>query len=519
MEIGPSDHMKKWFSELKSNDRIFAVFIFVLFIAASVFTLFYMGVDSFHHDELYSIGFFSKNNSFSDMMRIFLTDEVTNPPLYYIFMYFWYRIVPSTETWLLIPNYFIFLTGLLALSGIVMKYTGKISCVFILFVIAWINAYTFGFMIFNLRAYCLLFMFSSLVISLYDRSLQDQSYKNSVIFGLLLFCMCFTHYYGILVSTGYGLLDLYLVIKHRKDLKKSLLPYVVLLFLISPYLIIAFINRKKQLSQFWGMLPSPLRVIKTIAQFFGNEYLFIVFVLMAGICFLVFLKSGFPLERSSFWKSNRNLLYIACVWVSFFTFMVSYIYSYWINPGGGIYVEQYFISVKPLFLLIFSFLCGYITDMVSLRLNSGKTFFFTILLSLLILFLALFGGNKWYKRHLFKIPTTRNLADHISADLSGHPDNTAAIYIYQAGESQWNVGKYPASGLKEFYLDPKDINIPILLYNDDFTGYDRVYVWYEIFNMFDENVPSVDPVLETMEGYHLSEDPLNTGIWTFEKDQ
>lgn len=506
------------FSKTKTSDYIYVFMIAALVAAASVFTVFYMGADCFRHDELYSISFFSKSNSLGDMLRIFITDEVTNPPLYYIFMYYWYRIVPPSETWLLLPNYFFFLTGLTSLGWIVLKYTEKLSCIFVLTAITWINAYTFCFMIFNLRAYCLLFMFSSLAVFQYCRALHSYSYKNRLILGLLFFCMCFTHYYGILVAAGYGLFDLFLVITKRKPLLKSLISYLILIVLISPYLLIAFMNRQKKLSQFWGRLPSPLRVIKTIAQFFGNEYLFIVFMLMAGI-WLIFMIRWKMIPPLPAWEDNgHDLLYAVIIWVGSFTFAVSYIYSYWINPNGGIYVEQYFISVKPLFLLLFCFLFSFTINRISEYLDSKISLCFALSASVIILLLAIFGGSKWYDRHLFKIPSTRNLADYIKNDQDNNSFSKAAIYVYNPVSSQWNVPKYPVMGLKEFYLDPLGIDIPILISKDEIPDYDKIYFWYEMFCKFDDNIPSIEPAYEIMKDFHLADNPETTGMWVFERN-
>lgn len=431
----------------KQINRLFFVLNIILIVVLSIFTIAYMGVDSFHHDELYSIAFFSKTNSLKDMLWIFLTDEVTNPPLYYIFMYFWYRLVPSTEIWLLIPNYFFFITGLFSLSFLVYRYTQKMACVFFLTIITWINAYTFGFMLYNLRAYCLLFMLSSLIVYVYDLVIRKSCFRYRILLGFLFFTMCFTHYYGIIVAAGYAVFDLFLVIKKKQSLLNTLISYIVLSVLLCPYLAIAFTHRKKNLSEFWGMLPSPLRVIKTIAQFFGNEYLFIIFSMV--IVLWLFYNYG---TLRSFTLNSENLIYLTCLFVGFFTFTVSYVYSFFINPHGGIYVEQYFISVKPLFLLLFSFLWNFCINKFLNRTNKNTEIYIYIISSLIILLIAVYGGKKWFNRHLFKTPTTRNMAEYIKKDIESHPDNTAAVYVYQTTKSQWHDSKYPIQGYREFYL-------------------------------------------------------------------
>ncbi len=52
----------------------------------------------------------------------------------------------------------------------------------------------------------------------------------------------------------------------------------------------------------------------------------------------------------------------------------------------------------------------------------------------------------------------------------------------------------------------------------DYTKFDRIYLWYEMFNMFDDNVPAKAPAEELMHGYVPADDPNGTGMWLFLKE-
>ena len=111
---------------------IYKLLIFLFAIVMSSITIINYKSHSFMYDELYTLSFVSKKISFADMMKIFMTDEVTNPPLYNIFLYYWYRIVPASEIWLLIPNLVFFLIGILSFLFLTFSlfflFTSFISC-------------------------------------------------------------------------------------------------------------------------------------------------------------------------------------------------------------------------------------------------------------------------------------------------------------------------------------------------------------------------------------------------------
>jgi uncharacterized membrane protein len=157
------------------------ILIACMVVGALVFSLFEMNAHSFKGDELYTLGFIGTKISFNDMIKIFITDEVTNPPLYDIFMYFWYRMVPKTEFWLLIPSFTFFLIGLIVMCKLVWNFTGSFSAVFLVICLGWINPFSFGYLILNLRSYAMLFMFSSLVLYWYFSVFKLDNIKNRLI--------------------------------------------------------------------------------------------------------------------------------------------------------------------------------------------------------------------------------------------------------------------------------------------------------------------------------------------------
>lgn len=113
----------------ESNNRLIHIAVIIyaaLVILFSVIFIVFASSQGFWSDELFNIGVISHDKSFADMLYIYITDEVTNPPLYTIFLYFWYRIVPYGEVYLLFPNVIFWLIGTMILMRLMYYLTDDI---------------------------------------------------------------------------------------------------------------------------------------------------------------------------------------------------------------------------------------------------------------------------------------------------------------------------------------------------------------------------------------------------------
>ena len=451
----------------KQKNFSFSFTIFLL-LCVSIFTLCYMGVDSFVGDELVTLGFIRYDNSFRDLIHIFLTDEVTNPPLYDIFLYFWYRIVPHNEWWLLLPNVVFFVVGLVSLLGLALKKTMlPFSCIVII-TIGYINPYTFGYLLYDLRSYSMLFMFSSLTFCYFFYMLEHESLHTRLLYGLILVFMCYTHYFGAITMAFYALLDLFLSIKSKKKLS-WLVPYILVFCTLFPYLLMVFVNAGSRLGSFWPKNPEIKDILITFAQLSGNEFIFAV-LLIAGICYfcsIVLNKKSIPFEM-------LTALYLIAS-----TVICIFVYSKFINPASSLYVNHYFTAIKPQFLFVCAYIISYLLETIIQKYNlTVKNHFLSIelVLCITLLLASTFLSAKWYDRQLFRTPFTRYMAKAIKHDIeTGTDAKEIAVYGYS--------GHY-ANGYADFYLsddDQKGVSFFSSIEKIQ-NDYSKIYVFHDIYN-------------------------------------
>ncbi len=443
----------------------FAIF---LLLCASLFTLCYMGVDSFDGDELVTLGFIRYDNSFRDLIHIFLTDEVTNPPLYDIFQYFWYRIVPHNEWWLLLPNVVFFIVGLVSLIFFTSKKTKFFFSCMVIITIGYINPYSFGYLLYDLRSYSMLFMFASLVFCYFFYMLEHESIKTRLLYGLLLIFMCYTHYFGAITMAFYALMDLALSIRSKKRLF-WLVPYILVFCSLFPYLLMVFLNAGSRLGSFWPKTPGIKDILVTFAQLSGNEFIFAA-LLIAGICYvasIIVSRKAIPFEV------------ITALYLIASTVICVFAYSKYINPASSLYVNHYFTAIKPQFLFVCAYIISYLFETIIQKYNlTVKNHFLAIelILCLTLLLSSTLLSAKWYNRQLFRTPFTRDMADAIKHDIeTGTNAKEIAVYGYS--------GHY-ANGYTDFYL-PDENHKNVSFFNNIENiqnNYSKIYIFHDIYD-------------------------------------
>lgn len=182
-----------------------ALFFVLLLLAEQV---------SFWNDEMSQIAFGLNDIPYLIERSASLEDGV--PPLFGIVAWFWYRIVPYGERWLLLLSivpvvvsaYFLGLIGKLtvnARTGYIMEILFAASPFF------WYN------IALEFRGYSFLLLFS--VLSIYLYLLRNQGKRKKGILGLniTLTALCFSHYFGIMIFGILFLADVMLLLRKKSN--------------------------------------------------------------------------------------------------------------------------------------------------------------------------------------------------------------------------------------------------------------------------------------------------------------
>ena len=485
----------------KIENMCYIAFTIIFVFAMFVITYINYSSHAFEFDELYTISFVSKHNSFTDMMRIFLTDEVTNPPLYDIFLFFWYRIVPKGVSWLLFPNYIFVVIAIFAIGCSVYVMTKRFRDVLFLAIIVLINPSSYQNMIYYLRSYSMAFMFSALFLWNYIKLRRNCSWKNIFKLTICSVCLTMTHYYGILFIAAFGIITLFYILKHKiKNI--SLIAYIMPCLITGSYLCVAFMHKTKDLTSFLGAKPS-LKSLLYILEFAVTDkdsvYLMALILLLY---FVLLFRKKKNLEK---YEEGDNILFEA-IWCICFVVSVAFIYAK-INPTGSTYILKYFIVILPCIYYIFAYSLEYCISELVLSLNkrfSWNKDTLQIIFFALFLFMYSYLLVRWnivgrLREKFEEIPKTKNMAEFIKEQDSVADDSV--ILIYQMEKSQWDVSKYPSAGLNEFYFDD---SAAITDNISEAKEHKRVYLYYNLFagKAFDGEKVN-EQVNEDMAGFHI----------------
>ncbi len=387
--------------------------------------------DTFWYDELYTISFIRDGRSLMDLFRIFVTDEVTNPPLYDFLLYFYYRLVPHTEFILLLPSLFAFIIGEVFCGLFVWNVSGKkILPVMLVLCILPFNTFSMRVITSELRSYGMLFMLSAVFLFCYERTRNNDSLKNIILSGVVLSLLSVTHYYGVILISFFGLLDLVLIIRKKIHLR-NIIMYIMPACISGGWLFTALHFTKKDVSKFWTSPPAIKDLLHVASWMLGSKFLFLVTVI--GIILLFFAA----VRSKNFEKDRTIWLLLGCI---MYMMTMTFIYSAYVNSAGGIFVARYFTVCIPeavaLNVLIVDRLTGKIQDKPYIS-----------LMVLVLCFIMVLSTN------INNIPVFtedfsnyRNTSKRL-AELYESPE-TDAVVLHNNQEKD-----YLSQGFKAFYMD------------------------------------------------------------------
>lgn len=338
--------MKKETDEIINSgksDRIFGTVctlsIFLLFL----YLIWAAGLKEFWYDEVATIGFVRSGLSLKDVLHYYQTIEVTNLPLYALTVYVFYHMLPPETIWLLLPGILMTLAGIWLLVRLADRTIGRRAAYAVLFMCL-CSTTVINRMALELRAYALLF-FGAVWVTDCFLSLKDRTdVKRLGTATAAMTVLAYSHYFGILYLLLLGVLALVYILRDRKKWK-MMIPFFVSAAVFLPWFFTAMQATKVDTGSFWIAPPSWTELPETVGYLLGGNYLLCI---LYGAGFLWLLYDIAVLKQ----RDLPRMVYALSVPAML---SVIFVYSRWINPGGGLYENRYFIAALPCILLTASY--------------------------------------------------------------------------------------------------------------------------------------------------------------------
>lgn len=327
------------------------IFSFSIFFGACL-TLFNILKKDFWFDEAFS--FFLAKQNIKDLLIATAADS--HPPLYYLILHTWMKIVPNNEYLLRLPS---FVFGIASFSVIYFlgkeffdKKTAKIT------VLLAVTSPVLVYFSSETRMFSLWLLEGSLILLSFYKYLKTN--KNSFLVFLLItqIAALFTHYYAIFLITT---LDIYLFVNHSK-FKKTIIPLLgiqtlsILIFL--PWLKIYFPYPHPKCFCFNPIIGIPITLSSFILGGLGNTSLksmFLenidlslkaVYATSLLIMFFLFIKG---LKRTLSKKNTRPIIYY---------FFVPFILVSLISIVYPLFSPRAFLALSGVFYILTAFGIG-----------------------------------------------------------------------------------------------------------------------------------------------------------------
>lgn len=437
---------KKLFYKDESKQQVFVsmlyflkkkpIFFIRILITSFTFLIMLSFADdlSLWADDLATISFVAENVDFSILMERIMYECGANPPLFYIFAYFWIRVAPYGTIFLKLPSIIFSCLGIWFCGVAAKRIQGERAAVIAVGFSAF-SYFLVSYAALTFRCYGLLFMLCPLMIMAYHKRLeQPECLYIHMVYGMINALLLYTNYICMLIVGIMGLFDFWLIIRKRMKLK-CLLSYLFTGILFLPLLLYAIsgmVGLHKVIS--WMQIPDFHSIEEALNLIFNNQWFLVLlfFVGMVTIVLITFSRNYANLLQRRI--EDRTVTVIMVIWPVFvFSFM--YIYSRYLNPDGSLFIYRYFISILAPAMIV----AAIGLDWILVMLSEGYSKRIANLLSIVSIFGCLFSASFQQLRGLNIMPGTvsqpyEQCIDWIYAHEVAHMDDTLVIITgYQGG--------------------------------------------------------------------------------------
>lgn len=489
----------------------------VLLLWMGVFAFANGDCQSFWADEMASIGFIKDGLSIPQVLNTYLYRE-NNLPLYPMLLYVTYRIMPYGEKYLLIPSILFCLAGIVFLALSAGRLKGKRAGLIALClgassgVLLWQAAW-------EIRCYAMAFFLSALVLYTFIGKLQKPDTRRMVLYGVAVAFCFWTHWFACILLFFYGVIDFALVIL-RKVSWKHLLCYVPGCLIYFPWLFASFHYKSWGLDNYWSEAPEWKDMFWMVLFYLNGNRILWYLCLLTG----VFLVGRALYAMGGFYASEKAVALLAAFCVAVTGWMIGFVFvfSKYIYPEGGLFVERYFTVIQPHILLITALGIDYILGLADKF--PQKSVVWTVR-STVILFLTvsfIISYRDAYKSIRKPLEPYREAADYLAKEGGIWEDNTLFM-----GSNEFCV----LDGLIEYYFEKRGYDAPAHIVDsmvhseqetrfypnyaqlpvEELLSYDRIYCM-RIHMDVDEEMKRL---LE--ENYVLTQTKDETGVEIWEK--
>ena len=460
----------------------------------------YSGVQSFWFDELCEISWSAQADSLLDRM---IADAVPRP-IFSCFFYFWYKIAPFGERWLLLPfelgaSIGIYLVGLCAercknsLAGLFASLFAAFStCVLI-------NCS------YEIRSYPFYFCFGTALLYLNLRRWEhpgQETNREIAQASIVMTLFAGMHAHAVIICVLLFCVDLYQFFKY-KIRPCFIIPYVVAAASYIPTLVIA-INRRAFVSNWWMGVPT-LQDLKSLISFLSGD----VEVVIACILFMATVLLAWVIV--SYGENTVAVEYRSCAYMFFVCIThiaIAFLYAH-IRTNATLWGSRYFIGLIPAFLTLGA--VGAATICEWLGGESANKLKVTTIAILLIMFVVCSEHHNVIPSQMIRSYRWRESADWLYQQYDSVYDSSNVIIIS-------TPKTLPNIGWNEYYLTQQGRRDPInmvsqeQLTTDELSCYDTVYVLYLHSTKLDDDLGGT-----LTEYYQLIDTVENLPIEVYEK--